>query len=244
MKILTMPQGSTEWLQARCGVVTASEMDALVSPKFKIREGAGVETYLFQKLAEWWTGAPLASAFSSFAPEQGQLLEQEARGWLGLQLGEEIQQVGLCLSDCGRYGCSPDGLLAHAGAEIKCPQPLNHTRYLLDGGMPAEYLVQVHFSLFVTGFPSWHFLSYRRRFPPLHLEVKRDEGIQSVLSEALEKFLVRFEAGKARLIELNGGEQPYRHQPATDEQWENAGRVQAQPREEDFSLWPKAPLGR
>ena len=45
MKTLHMAQGSVEWHAARMGVVTASEADCLVTPKWKVKEGAGPGTY-------------------------------------------------------------------------------------------------------------------------------------------------------------------------------------------------------
>lgn len=192
-------QGSSAWLSARAGIVTASEMSSLVTPKFKIREGAGVQSYLAQKVAEKWMGGPLMG-FSSFEMEQGEIVEDEARAWLALELGKEIEEVGLCLSDDGRCGCSPDGIIdGNIGLELKCPQPTNHVKWLLAGGVPEDHIVQVHFGMFVTGFSEWEFLSYRRNFPPLRVTVKRDEEIQKVLREALETFLRNFDEAFSKL---------------------------------------------
>ena len=46
MKTHNCQQGSTEWFQARRGVISASEIDALVTPLWKVRTGEGVQTYL------------------------------------------------------------------------------------------------------------------------------------------------------------------------------------------------------
>ncbi len=203
-------QNSLEWLRARAGIPTASEFGNLLTPKFEIRTGEMPKTYLAAKLAEWWVGMPL-SGINSFAMEQGSILQDEAIPWLSLELNQEIDSVGFITTDDGRAGCSPDGLIAETqGVEVKCPEATNHVKHLLAGKVPDEYLAQVHGSMFVTGFESWRFVSYRRMFPNLVLMVDRDEKIQEKIGEAIEEFLARLEAGRARLTDLNGGGPPKR----------------------------------
>lgn len=203
-------QGSAAWLEARSALPTASEFDNLISPTWEIRKGQMPATYLCRKLAEWWLGGPIAD-LGSFAMEQGNILEDEAKPWFSLEYGQEIESVGFITTDDGKIGASPDGLLGDdSGIEIKCHEAQTHVRYLLEGGVPKDYLAQVHGSMYVTGRPTWTFLSYRRRFPNLVVTVARDEAIQTYLGEALAKFMQRFESGKARLTELNGGPPPPR----------------------------------
>jgi hypothetical protein len=211
MKILNCEQGSLDWFEARAGIPTASEFSCLVTPLWKIRTGGMPESFLSRKLAEWWQGGPLPS-FTAAQTEQGHVIEPAGRDWYSLQFNCDVHKVGFITSDDARMGCSPDGLLglsaeeATCGMEIKCPNADTHVRYLLDGCVPEDYLAQVHGSMFVTGLPAWKFLSYRRHFPPLLLTVERDEKIQVILKTALDGFLERFEEGKKRLVELNGGE--------------------------------------
>jgi hypothetical protein len=216
VKIHPADQGSLDWLMARAGLITASEFDSIVTPEFKPRTGETVQTYLATKLAERWIQGPLAG-FSAFATEQGNILEDEAKPWYSLEYGEEIIRVGLCTSDDGRIGCSPDGLLGkegdikgRGGIEIKCPEPTAHVKYLLADELPKQYRAQVHGSMLVTGRPWWKFLSYRRGFPKLLLTVNRDTDIEHKLQQAIEEFLVLFEAGWQKLCERNGGPPPKR----------------------------------
>lgn len=212
MKIHDVQQGSVDWAILRSGIPTASEFDALVTPKFEVRKGEMPKSYLAKKIAEWWQGGPLVS-FNSFDMEQGQILEKEAIPWYELEYNETITRVGFISTDDGRVGCSPDGLLADGGIEIKCPACDTHVKYLLNGELPPEYAAQVHGSMYVTGAPWWKFLSYRRHFPKLLLTIPRDEEIQSRIAEALDGFLEKFEAAQATLTRLNGG--PRRRQPPT-----------------------------
>ena len=191
---------------ARSGVITASEIDALISPLWKIRTGEGVLTYLAQKLAEQWIGGPLPSVQGVFDMDQGKMLEDEARPFYTLTTGEEVTPVGFITSDDGRIGCSPDGLIGEtSGVEIKCPKMETHIRYLLAGELPKEYAAQVHFSMYVTGRATWNFMSYRRNFPPLILKVEREEKIMAAFDDALADFLPRLESAMDKLTRLNGG---------------------------------------
>lgn len=194
MKIIDCTQGSSEWLYARLGIPTASELDELISPEWKTRSGQGPETYLYQKLTEKVLGFPQNDA-SSWAMEQGSLLENEALPLYEGVYDVEVKRVGFVKTDDGLFGCSPDGLIGDDnGIEVKCPQPKTHLKYLLEGGIPKAYLAQVHGAMYATGRPHWTFLSYSRQFPPLVVHVERDEVIQAAITGALAAFYTKFNA--------------------------------------------------
>jgi len=205
MKIHNVEQGSVEWQLLRAGIPTASEFDNLVSPTGEIRKGEMPKSYLHKKLAEWWQGGPLLE-FNTFDMDQGTLLEESAKPNFTVETDLEITNVGFVTTDDGKIGCSPDGLLGESsGVEIKCPKAETHIGYLLAGGLPKQYVAQAQGSIWVTGREHWRFYSYRRRMPSLNIVVKRDEVFQKALSDALEAFLSAFEAGVARLCQINGG---------------------------------------
>lgn len=199
-------QSSLAWLNARLGIPTASEFGNLVTPKGKVKTGETPQSYLAEKAAEWWLGRPLQDV-NTFAMEQGHLLEDEAIPYLSLELGIDIESVGFITNDAGTIGCSPDGWIDKEGigVEVKCPQPKNHFRYLLNGTLPDDYIAQVQGSMYVTGAKEWLFLSYCRSAPKLILRVKRDESYQDALEGALESFLSDLELAKHDLETMNGG---------------------------------------
>lgn len=202
-------QGGDNWKILRSGKVTASDMDALVTPLGKVKTGEGPKTYMMKKLAEAWLGGPIVS-LNTFDMEQGNILEEYARPAFTLDTGFEVEQVGFITTDDDRCGCSPDGILTgkQIGLEIKCPRVETHIGYLIDGTLPKDYTLQVQGSLWVTKFPKWFFYSYCRRMPPLILEVLPDPEIQEAISEAVEGFLERFDEALATLTKLNGGVRP------------------------------------
>lgn len=224
-------QGSLEWLVRRAGVITASEFDNIVTPKFEARKGQMVKSYMALKLAERFTGGPMPGAMT-IDMEIGKILEEYAVPWWNLEKGPTIERVGLCTTDDLRIGCSPDGLLGDdSGIEIKAPLIKSHIGYLLAGVVPEDYLPQVHGAMLVTGRPRWVFMSFCRTFvnAPLIITVERDEEIQSKLRDALGDFLVKYEFEWQRLCEMNGGGPPVRR-PIT--------RPAPQPAEENFDLIP------
>ena len=205
MKIHDVNQGSVEWLNLRAGIPTASEFDALLTPEFAIRNGEMAKTYLSKKLSEWWQGAPLME-YNTLDMELGQVLEESAKPSFTIETGIEIRNVGFVTTDDGTAGCSPDALIGDtSGIEIKCPRIETHVGYLLKDELPKAYAAQVHGSMFVTGRAEWHFYSYRRRLPSLHLLIERDDKIQEAIAEALAAFNEKLEAGKKILCEKNGG---------------------------------------
>jgi len=200
MKTLDVAQGSAQWLFARAGIVTASELDNLISPTWKIRDGDTPASYMHLKLAEKIMGQPLNLELDTFAIDQGKLLENEAIPWLDFVHGMKVERVGMCLTDDGRVGASPDGLIGEdGGLEVKCPRPQTHIKYLLDGVVPKQYLAQVHGSLWVTGRKYWMFLSYSRQFPKLLIRVERDERIMQAISQAVESYYANFDAALAKI---------------------------------------------
>ena len=199
MKIIDCKQQSPSWFLARLGLVTASEVDALVSPKGKVREGAGVDTYLYRKLAEKVLGwSP--EMLDAFAVDQGKIIETIAIPWFEFDTGKKVKRVGFCTSDDGKCGFSPDGMLEDgSGLEIKSPQPPNQIRYLMENKVPDDYICQIQFSLLVSGAPYWTFCSYSMRLPALVIRVERDEAIQAALKTALDNFLTRFDSALTTL---------------------------------------------
>lgn len=201
MKTLNCKQGSTEWHLARAGVVTASEVDSLVTPKFEPRTGEGVKTYLYRKACERIMGPPVEGpGGGTFAMDQGNVLEKIAIPWYEFRYNVAVDRVGLCLSDDGKVGCSPDGLIGDLqGLEIKCPTPPTHCQYLLEQRVPPDYLPQVHMCMFVTGRTEWTFVSYSPYLPPLVVTVLRDEAIQTVLRDTLAKFTAQVDASEKQI---------------------------------------------
>jgi hypothetical protein len=199
-------QGNPEWQKLRLGIPTASEFDEIITPKGTPRTGEGPSKYLYRKLCEKVMGFS-SDQGSSWAMGQGSILEHEAIPWLEFTHDLKVDRIGFCTTDDGLIGCSPDGLIGYdAGLEVKCPQPETHLRYLMEGKLPTEYVMQVQGGMFVTGRPKWYFLSYNRQFPALFIEVKRDDLLQTFISEALKNYYEIFDSRLAKITAMRAAE--------------------------------------
>lgn len=207
MIVHDVDQNSIEWAKLHLGIPTASSLDQLLTPEFELRKGETPRTLVYKKVAEAWRGKPMIDlGASSFAMEQGMLLESEAIPFWELTTGRKVTRVGFITTDDGRFGCSPDGLLGdydgkgnYSGIEIKCPAPHTHVKYLSEGVIPKEYRAQVFGGMFATGFQKWIFMSYCRGFPPLILEAHFDMKIMEQIKRAIFDFHAALDKAKATI---------------------------------------------
>lgn len=129
-------------------------------------------------------------------------MEEAARARYVVDKDMDVEQVGFCLSDDGRIGCSPDGLmLSKKGMlEIKVPDLKTHVRYLREGVLPNKYKPQVHGSLLVTGCEWCDFMSYSQSedLDHLYVRVYPDEFTELLRAE-LDRFLAKYESAMTRL---------------------------------------------
>ncbi len=200
MIVLDLEQGTQAWLQARAGVVTASEADNIVTPG-KLLAAKG-EAYLNRLVAEVLLGCPVLSkaGATSFA-ERGHDLEASARAWYELDRDVTVETVGFITSDDGRLGCSPDGLIGEEGGlEVKIPEAGNHVFNLRH---PDEFVIehrgQVQFGLWLTGRKWWHLMSYNPALTPLVMTCLPDADYFRALDANVPKFLARLDEAVALL---------------------------------------------
>ncbi len=196
-------QGHIDWFKLRMGIPTASELGNLLTPEFELRKGEMPKSYAYSKVAEAWSGKPLITT-GNWNTEQGEILEGEGIPWFELEYDKKVKTVGFITTDDGRCGCSPDGLILNdeCGLEIKCPSAPVHVKYLVNGALPKEYAAQVMGSMFVTGFKKWIFVSYRRGFPELVLEIQRDEKAMSAIASAIDSFHAAFDHAMERISNI------------------------------------------
>ncbi len=191
MKIIQCEQGTSEWFQARCGIPSASNFDKIVTSKGDPSKQA--EKYMFKLAGERITGTQ-EEMFQNTAMARGCELEAEARSFYELTNDVKVEQVGFCMTDDSKIGCSPDGLVGDDGLiEIKCPSMAVHVGYLLDGVVPTDYFQQTQGQLFVTGRKWLDFISYYPAMRPLLVRVERDEGFIKKLETELKVFCERLE---------------------------------------------------
>ena len=209
MAIVSVPQGSPEWLEARAGKVTASRI-ADVLAKVKTGEAAGRRDYRAQMVAEIRTGRPQESGFMNDAMRWGTEQEPYARAAYECQAGVLVDQVGMVLHpSIERGAASPDGLVDPDGlVEIKCPNTATHLDYLLDGTVPAKYQPQMLWQMACTGRDWCDFVSFDPRLPEdLQLFVvrfQRDQARIDAMEAEVRAFLAEVEETVSRLRAIKG----------------------------------------
>ncbi len=200
MKIIEVEQGSQAWLDARIGLLTASNFDKLITPKTQ-KPSASMDKYVYDVLAELVLGRSLQDASSGFM-ERGTEMEREARSWYEFECDTEVTPVGLITSDDSTVGCSPDGLVGEdGGLEIKCPSAGVHVSYLL-GDAYEQYYCQVQGSLWITKRKWWDFVSYCPGFPSKLVRFAADRDFQTKLSDCVDTALEKLDAGRKALREM------------------------------------------
>jgi len=179
-------QYSEEWWEARRGLPTASQFSRIV--KGDGSESTQRTAYLYECAAVRITGI-YKPTFTSAAMQEGTDREELSRWIYAMETDSIVDEVGFCMSDCGRWGASPDGLVGSDGVlELKNPEAHTHVGYLLSGKLPSAYYQQVMGELLVTGRLWADFCSYSPKLPLFVLRVYRDD----LFLDKLEKALIEF----------------------------------------------------
>lgn len=196
MKIIECEQRSPAWWLARRGIPTASDFHRIITPKTQ-KASAQQADFICELIAE--RNGFDVDGYVSEAMQDGIRLEDEARAVYSFSHDVDVDVVGFCLSECGRFGCSPDGLIGtDGGLELKCPTPKTQARYLLDGVLPAEYTCQVHGELLVTGRKWWDFMSYCPSMPTFVVRVTPDD-FTAALGKELDLFCGKLAEAVAKI---------------------------------------------
>jgi putative phage-type endonuclease len=196
-------QGSQEWLQERCGRVTASRIADLMA-RTKTGWGASRANYASQLICERLTGC-VTPSFTNAAMIHGTETEPEARRAYEFFVDCDVQQVGFIQHpSIEMAGASPDGLVGDDGLlELKCPNTATHIETLLLGNIPDRYLKQMQFQMACTGREWCEFASYDNRMPErMRLFVKRVDRDANAIKEieaAVREFLTEIDETLERL---------------------------------------------
>ena len=192
MKILKMPQGTEEWLDARRPYFTASALGVWVATdpkKWTAKQKEARETAILKKVKSRLALEPEEEHYKNAVMQRGNDLEPEAKIAFMRKYMVSVEEVGFCISDDGIFGCSPDGFIGETTdhmLEIKCPTFEKYYRISHGDKLYQKYVdsykVQLHMQMAVTGAKSVHFWQYYPGLRPLELVIQRDETTELVLS--------------------------------------------------------------
>lgn len=200
-----LQQGSEEWLAARCGMLTASEMKLLISPSLKPLNNDKTRAHIWELLAQRIT-KHVEPAYISDDMLRGREDEIAARDLYAEHYAPVIE-CGFMVRDFGgfRIGYSPDGLIGEDGViECKSRRAKFQVETIATGEMPDDYLVQVQTGLLVSGRRWCDFISYSGGLPMAVYRVEADPKMAEAILDAAHEAEARIqEMHRAYLTSVN-----------------------------------------
>lgn len=201
-------QGEEAWLQARCGLLTASEMKLIVTPTLKMAANDKERQHLYELLAQRITGY-VEPHYISDDMLRGHEDEIEACILYGKHY-EPVDSCGFITNDKFgfRIGYSPDGLVGKDGLiECKSRRQKYQVQTIIENvageTVPADYLIQVQTGLMVADDRKWlDFLSYSGGLPTRPIRVFPDPVVQNAIHEAAAAFEARIAKRLAEYREI------------------------------------------
>ena len=182
-------QGSDEWLAARMGILTASEVKHILTPTLKIANNDKTRQHVWE----------LAAQRITRYVEPQYIGDDMLRGYADEILAREkysetrapVEEVGFVTSDALGFvmGYSPDGLVGDDGLiECKSRRQKYQVQTICEGAVPDEYVLQLQTGLLITGRKWIDFISYSGGLPMFVHRVFPDPAIQSAIVSAATEF--------------------------------------------------------
>jgi hypothetical protein len=189
-------QGSDEWLAARCGLLTASEMKLIITPTLKIASNDKERSHLYELLAQR-IARYVEPSYVSDDMLRGQQDELDARD-LYAKTYAPVEEVGFITNDKWGFtiGYSPDGLVGDDGL-IECKgrkQKFQIETIIENIGsdhgetIPPDFMLQCQTGLLVSE-RSWiDFVSYSGGLPMATIRVFPIPAVQEAILDAAIAF--------------------------------------------------------
>ncbi len=199
-------QGSEEWHQRRCGMLTASEMKLILTPTLKIAANDKERAHLYELLAQRITGY-VEPHYVSDDMLRGQLDEVEARNLYAKNYAP-VSDVGFITNDKWGFtiGYSPDGLVGDDGL-IECKsrrqkfQVQTIVENVPDDSIMPEYIMQAQTGLMVSERKWVDHISYCGGLPMTVVRVWPDPVVREAIITAASAFETKIAARLAEYRE-------------------------------------------
>lgn len=187
-----LTQGSEEWLEARRGLLTASEMRLILTQTLKIASNDKERAHVFEIAAQRVSGYV----------EPSYVGDNILRGWDDEIAAREVYaktyapvtEIGFITNDRWGFtlGYSPDGLVGADGAiEAKSRRQKFQVETIAKGEVPEEFVLQLQTGLLVSERRWVDFISYSGGLPMITIRVFPDPLMQAAILTAAEQFEAR-----------------------------------------------------
>lgn len=188
-------QGSDEWLQQRCGLLTASEMHKIVTPTLKVADNDKTRAHLWELLFQRLT-CFVEPQYVSDAMLRGQEDEIYARAAYEEHYAPVVE-TGFITNDKWGFmlGYSPDGLVGDDGLiECKSRAGRFQVQTIAENEVPTEYMIQLQTGMLVSERPWIDFISYSGGLPVFVKRVEADLLVQGAILAAATNFEMKLAA--------------------------------------------------
>ena len=186
-------QGGDEWLAARCGLLTASEMKLILTPTLKAASNDKERSHLYELMAQRITGY-VEPQYISDDMLRGQEDEIEAR-ILYVKHYAPVDEMGFITNDRWGFtiGYSPDGMVGDDGLiEGKSRRQKYQIETIIEcvteGTAPLDYALQIQTGLLVSERKWLDFISYSGGLHMAVIRVYPDPKIQDAIVTAAAAF--------------------------------------------------------
>jgi predicted phage-related endonuclease len=182
-------QGSIEWKELRCGIITASEMKFLITPqKLQVAADEKARKHLYELIGQRITNH-VEDKFINDDMVRGQEDEILARD-LYSRTHAPVKETGFVTNAKHGVllGCSPDGLVGDDGLiEVKSRLQKYQIETVIKNEVPIDYMLQIQTALLVTERNWCDFISYCGGLPMYIKRVKTDKKMQdAIIAAAVE----------------------------------------------------------
>ncbi len=185
-----MIQGTDEWIAARCGLLTASEMRLIITPAtLKPAKNDKASAHLNELLAQRITRY-VEPHYISEDMLRGQADEMEARALYEKHYAL-VGEVGFVTNDKWGFtiGYSPDGIVGEDGLiECKSRRQKFQVDTLIARAVPDEHAIQIQTALLVTERKWCDYVSYCGGMPLSVTRVYPDQKVMDAIADAADTF--------------------------------------------------------
>jgi hypothetical protein len=202
----SLDQGTDDWLQTRCGLLTASEMRLILTPTMKEARNKDERAHLYELLAQRISGY-VEPHYMNDDMLRGHEDEIDAK-ILYAEHFAPVREVGFITNSKWGFtiGYSPDGLVDPDGLlECKSRRQKYQVQTIIENVLvdkattiPAEYLLQHQTGLMVAEREWIDFISYSGGLPMAVIRVHPDPVVQDAIINAAGAFEERLAARLAQ----------------------------------------------
>lgn len=194
MNMHDIDHGSEAWINARCGMLTASEMKLIITPgTLKAASNDKERSHFYELLAQRITSY-VEPCYTSDDMLRGQEDEFEALS-LYAKHHAPTEHIGFITNDKWGFtlGYSPDALVGSDGL-VECKsrrqkyQVETFLVHVAEGTIPQEYAIQIQTGLLVSERKWCDLVSYSGGLPLAVMRVEADPQVQDKILAAAESF--------------------------------------------------------